>query len=97
LVCAGILALLSVFSLLENQNQSQFIVSINLYFLNLLLRLGMQYALINNIKSLPEKGKTGICIGCGQEVISKSGNIKIHHWSHKVKEDCDTWSEPETA
>jgi hypothetical protein len=56
----------------------------------------MQYALIDNIRSIPEKGKTGICIGCGREVISKCGNIKVHHWAHKKSEDCDSWSEPET-
>ncbi|MFA7379097.1 MAG: competence protein CoiA family protein [Bacteroidia bacterium] len=56
----------------------------------------MQYAFVNGIKSLPEKGKTGICMGCSQEVVSKCGSIKVHHWAHKRTEDCDTWSEPET-
>jgi hypothetical protein len=56
----------------------------------------MQYALVDNIKSLPKKGKTGICTGCRQKVISKCGNIRVHHWAHKGTEDCDTWSEPET-
>ncbi len=56
----------------------------------------MQYALVNNVRSLPEKGTSGTCIGCHEEVISKCGNIKVHHWAHKRKDDCDTWSEPET-
>ena len=56
----------------------------------------MQYAIVDDIKSLPEKGKTGICIGCGKEVVAKCGSIKVHHWAHKRTEDCDTWSEPET-
>ena len=56
----------------------------------------MQYALVNSIKSAPQKGLKGICRGCRAEVIAKCGKVKVHHWAHSSKKDCDSWSEPET-
>lgn len=56
----------------------------------------MQYALVNNVRTTPIKGLTGVCIGCGSEVIAKCGDIKIHHWAHKSNVECDSWWEPET-
>lgn len=56
----------------------------------------MQYALVNSIKSLPQKGLKGICRGCGAEVIAKCGPIKVHHWAHVSNIDCDYGHEPET-
>lgn len=45
---------------------------------------------------LPTKQKKGFCPGCGQELVAKMGEIKIHHWAHVAK-DCDPWREPESA
>lgn len=56
----------------------------------------MQYALINDFRTLPAKGLKGICPGCGKEVVAKCGNIKVHHWAHIHIKDCDSWSELET-
>lgn len=56
----------------------------------------MQYALVNGVRTLPQKGLNGICPACIQEVIAKCGKIKIHHWAHKSLKDCDVWWEPET-
>lgn len=56
----------------------------------------MQYALIDGVKLEPAKGLKGLCPSCGKELVSKCGNIKIHHWAHKNLKDCDSWSEPET-
>jgi competence protein CoiA len=56
----------------------------------------MQYAYIGSIKSSPQRGSRGICIGCGKEVIAKCGNIKLHHWAHAAKVKCDSWWENET-
>lgn len=56
----------------------------------------MQYALVNGLKSLPAKGLKGRCLGCKNDVIAKCGNIKVHHWAHAARVDCDPWSEPET-
>lgn len=56
----------------------------------------MQYALINGIKSGPEKGVSAICIDCGAEMHAKCGSIKLHHWAHRANFSCDSWWETET-
>jgi len=56
----------------------------------------MKYALVNNEKVEATKGAHGICQVCGSELIAKCGEIKIHHWSHKSKRNCDPWWENET-
>src|SRR4051812_33935483 len=56
----------------------------------------MKFALINNEKTEAFKGAKGICPGCGYELITKCGNIKIQHWAHKGVKICDPWWENET-
>lgn len=56
----------------------------------------MQYALSNGVKTEAQKGKIAVCIGCGQQVIAKCGQVKIHHWAHVYKAKCDSWWEGET-
>lgn len=56
----------------------------------------MKYALVDNKKVEATKGVTGVCQGCASELIAKCGKIKIHHWSHKSKRNCDAWWENET-
>lgn len=56
----------------------------------------MKYALVNNqtLEALP--GGKGACRGCGGDVIAKCGAVRIHHWAHLGRRDCDPWWEPET-
>ncbi|RDC57905.1 competence protein [Pedobacter chinensis] len=56
----------------------------------------MQYALLNGERIHAIKGKSAICIGCGQKVFAKCGSIKIHHWAHAFLANCDSWWESET-
>jgi len=56
----------------------------------------MQYAFVEGIKSEPQKGLRGICMGCGDEMVAKCGEQKLHHWAHKALIRCDSWWEPET-
>ena len=57
----------------------------------------MQYATLDGHKSMPSHtGQRAECPICGGEVLSKCGNVNIHHWAHISGEDCDPWSEPET-
>lgn len=47
----------------------------------------------NNHRSKVQiKGQRGQCPKCGNEVIAKCGKIKIWHWAHKIKQDCDWYS-----
>ena len=46
------------------------------------------------IKATPKD--YALCPISKNEVISKCGLIKVWHWAHKIKEDCDSFYEPET-
>lgn len=56
----------------------------------------MKYALVNGVKTTPEKGLKGQCQLCFAEMVAKCGDIKVHHWAHKSKIECDKWWESET-
>jgi len=55
----------------------------------------MQYAIVNETKTLPTPKTTGLCPGCGADVIAKCGEVKTHHWAHKSLVECDSWWENE--
>ena len=56
----------------------------------------MKFALIDNIRTEATKGAKGLCPICGSDVISKCGDVKLHHWAHKSIRNCDPWWENET-
>jgi competence CoiA-like predicted nuclease len=58
----------------------------------------MLYAIkrIGESKIKATKGDHALCPHCKTEVISKCGDIYIHHWAHKEAGKCDPWREGET-
>ncbi len=56
----------------------------------------MKFALVNGERKEPAAGLLGICSGCEKPTVAKCGNIKVHHWAHKSKLECDPWWENET-
>lgn len=56
----------------------------------------MKYAIVNGEQQEAQTGVVGTCPGCSSPLVAKCGNIKIHHWAHKGKLDCDPWLENET-
>ena len=50
----------------------------------------------NGEKIEAEPEAIGICPSCAEKLLAKCGPLKIWHWSHKGKNDCDDWYEPET-
>ncbi|WP_299360206.1 competence protein CoiA family protein [uncultured Paracoccus sp.] len=56
----------------------------------------MKFALIDGDRREPTPGSTGRCPGCGQEVVAKCGSLRLWHWAHKGRRNCDPWWEPET-
>ncbi len=56
----------------------------------------MKYALVNGVKSETAPKLLGICQYCSKRMISKCGRIKLWHWAHSPKRNCDKWWEPET-
>lgn len=55
----------------------------------------MLYALSSDSKIRAKPGAKAFCPGCEQPVIPKCGRLKIWHWAHKVRGDCD-WCRGET-
>ena len=56
----------------------------------------MEFALVDGERRSPIKGQRGACQYCGGEMVSKCGRVKMWHWSHMPKNDCDPWWGPET-
>jgi competence protein CoiA len=56
----------------------------------------MRYAIIEGHNMEPSSGLKGICPGCGNAVMAKCGQVKVHHWAHLKLIDCDPWWEPMT-
>lgn len=56
----------------------------------------MKYAIVNNEKAEATKGAKGVCPSCGANLIAKCGELKVSHWSHKGRRNCDPWWENET-
>ena len=56
----------------------------------------MQFAKINGKLVAAASGLNGLCTGCDQPVVAKCGELRIHHWAHVVKKNCDRWWERET-
>ncbi len=57
----------------------------------------MKYANLNNERIEPQKEiSDAVCPVCGEIVIPKCGKIRMHHWAHKTKQNCDPWWESET-
>jgi len=56
----------------------------------------MRFALIDGKKTEATKGAKGLCRYCGSDLIAKCGEVKVNHWAHKGKRNCDPWWENET-
>ena len=48
------------------------------------------------VKGIASPKQIAKCPICGEDVLAKCGKIKIWHWAHRNKTDCDSWYEPET-
>jgi competence protein CoiA len=56
----------------------------------------MEFALVNGERVAANPGLNGFCPLCLEPVIAKCGIERIHHWAHRNKVSCDSWSEGET-
>jgi len=56
----------------------------------------MKYAIHNNNRIPASKGAKGTCIACGEELVPRCGELRMHHWAHKKDSQCDPWWENET-
>jgi hypothetical protein len=56
----------------------------------------VKYALIEGTRSEAKPKLRGVCPNCEREVVAKCGEVRIWHWAHLGKLECDHWWEPET-
>ena len=56
----------------------------------------MKYALIDGERQEAQPGYSGLCPVCKSLVVAKCGDIRVHHWAHRGRRDCDPWWENET-
>ncbi len=56
----------------------------------------MQWANRDETRILASPKENAECPLCNEKVISKCGVIKVWHWAHESKKDCDSWGENET-
>jgi hypothetical protein len=56
----------------------------------------MKYAIVNGEKIEAFEGGRGVCPVCESNLIAKCGEVRIHHWAHSKKQECDHWWESET-
>lgn len=56
----------------------------------------MKFSIVNAVRQEAQPGVAGRCPACDQVTIAKCGEVKIWHWAHKGRRDCDPWWESET-
>ncbi len=56
----------------------------------------LKLALVDGRRFEASKGAKGQCPLCGSDVIAKCGDVIVHHWAHKSRQECDAWWENET-
>jgi competence protein CoiA len=56
----------------------------------------MKYALVDGQRQEAEPGRSGVCPACDGPMVARCGNVRVHHWAHRVGAECDRWWEPET-
>ena len=56
----------------------------------------MRFALVDRVRFDARPRLRGTCPCCGSPVVAKCGRFKAWHWAHESRDQCDSWSEPET-
>jgi len=56
----------------------------------------MKFALVNGQREVARPNLSGKCPVCGHSMVAKCGEVRIWHWAHKGKRQCDAWWENET-
>jgi competence protein CoiA len=56
----------------------------------------MKFALVDGEPQEARRGLAGFCRGCGSPMIAKCGEVRVEHWGHAGRRNCDPWWENET-
>jgi len=53
----------------------------------------MRFSLVDGVRLEAQPKQRGCCPLCGAEMIPKCGRVKVWHWAHKGRLECDPWYE----
>lgn len=53
----------------------------------------VRFALVDGVRLEPQPKQRGCCPLCGAEMVAKCGRVKVWHWAHKGRLECDPWYE----
>ena len=56
----------------------------------------MRFALVDGQRREAESGLSGECDSCGSALVAKCGEVRVRHWAHRARRNCDPWWENET-
>jgi competence protein CoiA len=56
----------------------------------------MKFAIVEGKRREAEPDLLGQCRNCGAAMIAKCGPLRVWHWAHRGKRNCDPWWENET-
>ncbi len=56
----------------------------------------MKWALVDEQRQEAQPDLSGICPACKSQMIAKCGDVRVHHWAHRGRRECDRWWESET-
>jgi competence CoiA-like predicted nuclease len=56
----------------------------------------MRFALVDGQRREAESGLSGECDGCESALVAKCGEVRVRHWAHRARRNCDPWWENET-
>jgi competence protein CoiA len=56
----------------------------------------MKYALVDGERQEAQPGCPGVCPACSSPMVARCGDVRVYHWSHRGRRNCDIWWENET-
>jgi competence protein CoiA len=56
----------------------------------------MKFALVEGERQEAQPGLSARCPDCSAVMPPKCGEVRMPHWAHRGRRDCDPWCEPET-
>jgi len=56
----------------------------------------MKWAIVNEQRLEAQSDLSGICPACKSPMVAKCGDVRVYHWAHRGRRDCDKWWESET-
>ena len=56
----------------------------------------MKFALVDGQRQEAKRNLSGYCPACGSAMVPRCGDVRVNHWAHRGRRECDPWWESET-